>query len=88
MRDSIRLELHIEQRFAAAAQPTDDEVARYYREHSSELARGGVTPTLEQVRDAVTASAAAERRAGLVSEWLQRLRQRAEIRRLGDTTRR
>ena len=86
--DSIRLDLHVEQRFAAAAQPTDDEVTRYYREHSSELARGGVTPPLDQVRDAVTAGATAERRAGLVSEWLQRLRQRAEIRRLGDTIRR
>jgi len=88
VRDSIRLEHHIEQRFAAAAQPTDDEVAQYYREHLTELSRGGVTPTLDQVREAVTASAAAERRARLVSEWLQRLRQRAEIRRLAEAVRR
>ncbi len=88
VRDSIRLEAHIEQRFAAAAQPTEDEVTRYYRQHQTEFTRGDTVPPLDRVRDEVTARVAAERMAVLVSEWVGRLRQRAEIRRAGDAVRR
>ena len=38
VRDDLRIEGYLEQRFSAAAQPSDDEVAAYYRAHAQEFA--------------------------------------------------
>ena len=62
------------QRFGTI-QPTDAEVAEYYRTHAAEFGQR----SLAEVRDGIAASLAAERRAALVGEWVAGLRRRANI---------
>ncbi len=79
VRDGLRIESYIDQRFTAAAQPTEDEITRYFRDHRQEFSAAAGPPTLESVRSEVSARASAARRAALVAEWIDRLRQRADI---------
>ena len=42
VRDDLRIESYLRQRFGASYQPGEDEVARYYRAHESDFVRNGV----------------------------------------------
>ena len=80
LRDQIRLERYLEQRFNAMAQPTSDEVQTYYADHPEEFTSGGTRRPLADVEDAIQQKLAAARRTTLVADWLQALRRRARIR--------
>lgn len=80
LRDQVRLERYLEQRFNAVAQPTSDEVARYYADHPEEFTSGGTRRPLADVEDAIQQQLAAARRAELVADWQQALRRRARVR--------
>ena len=80
LRDQIRLERYLEQRFNAMAQPTSDEVQTYYADHPDEFTSGGTRRPLADVEDAIQQKLAAARRTTLVADWLQALRRRARIR--------
>jgi hypothetical protein len=77
--DNLRIEGYLEQRFAAAAQPTPEEVERYYVDHASEFTRDGRVQPLDEVRAQATAKVTAERRSFLIAEWLDRVRRRFAI---------
>lgn len=79
LRDDLRLERYLDQRFSAAAQPTDDEVSRYYAEHRLEFARGDVVPPLADVAAAVRERLTAQRRAALIDDWVDSLRRRSDV---------
>lgn len=80
LRDDLRLERYLGQRFDALAEPTDDEVAAYYRDHPDEFTRDGSPRPLEEVQTRVRERLASERRARLVAEWIASLRRRADVR--------
>jgi peptidyl-prolyl cis-trans isomerase C len=77
--DNIRIESYLDQRFNAAAQPTPDEVQRYYVDHPAEFARNGRVPPLEEVQAEAFAKVTAERRNFLIAEWLDRVRRRFAV---------
>lgn len=77
--DTLRIESYLEQRFSAAAQPAPDEVQRYYRDHAAEFTRDGRLAPFDDVQPSVLEKLAAERKATLVAEWLDRLRRRAGV---------
>ena len=77
--DTIRIEDYLDSRFTAQAQPTAEEVQRYYRDHSAEFAREGTVPPFEEARPAVHARLTLERRAALIAEWLDRLQRRTQV---------
>ena len=79
VRDELRIERYLQQRFAATIQPTDEELAAYYRIRADEYTRGGVLAPFADVRDEVRNRFVRERRATLVREWLAGLRRRANI---------
>ena len=79
VRDALRIEAYLQQRFSAAIQPTDDEIAGYYRLHADEYTREGKLAQYADVRAAVRARFIEERRDVLVREWLAGLRRRADI---------
>lgn len=79
VRDELRLESYLQQRFTASIQPTDDELAAYYRLNAASFARGGTQPPFPDVRNEVRTKLIEERRSALVREWLQGLRRRANI---------
>jgi hypothetical protein len=74
--DDLRMATYIDQRFLAAAQPTDLEVAQ-------RAAADTGRPATATSGDAARAAIVAERRAALVDEWLAGLRRRASVRLVG-----
>ena len=79
LRDDLRIESYIAQRFDAAAQPSDEEVVQYYRDHEGEYAKDGVQRPYLEVRDEIRARLVRERRSAAMKDWLAGLRRRVEI---------
>ena len=77
--DTLRIESYLDQRFNAQAQPTPDEVERYYRDHAREFTRDGRVQPFEDVREQAQARVIAERRIALIADWLDRLRRRTIV---------
>jgi hypothetical protein len=78
-RDDLRIQTYLDQRFAAAAQPSDAEVAAYYREHQDRFTQNGAVQPLAGVADAIRAQLTADRRAQLIREWVAGLRERVDV---------
>jgi hypothetical protein len=79
VRDDLRIEGAIDQRFGGAATPTEQEITRYYQAHQEAFARDGRVPPLEEIRTEVVERASAARREALVADWIERLRRRTQI---------
>jgi hypothetical protein len=77
--DTLRIESYLGQRFNAQAQPSPDEVERYFQDHRDEFASGGDVPPFETVRERVQARVLVERRTALIADWLDRLRRRSTV---------
>jgi len=82
LRDDLRIAAYLDQRFTAAAQPTRDQALAYFLDHEADFAVAGTTPAFLTVEVEVRRRVAAERRASRIREWIESLKQRAEIRRL------
>jgi hypothetical protein len=74
LRDDLRIQSYLQQRFGAI-QPTESDVAQYYRDHAAEF--GG--QSLQQAHDAVAAALTKERRDAVIRDWITGLRRRANI---------
>jgi hypothetical protein len=75
VRNSLRIEGYLGQRFAGVLEPTDDDVEAYRRSHADAA----------RMDDAkLRTTVVAERRATLVREWIDGLRARATITRAPD----
>jgi peptidyl-prolyl cis-trans isomerase SurA len=79
VRDDLRIEAYLSQRFGAAIQPSEQEVADYYRTHAAELSAGAGPPPFDDVRQTIQARLAGGRRSALIRDWLDGLRRRTEI---------
>jgi hypothetical protein len=79
VRDTLRLEAYFQQRFSTVVPPSDDDIVRYYREHSEEFTVDGRLRPLDDVREAARAGAAREQRGALVQQWLEGLRRRGSV---------
>jgi len=78
MREELRIQAYLDQRFTVAP-PTVKDLTRYYREHPDDFKRGAVTAPFAGVRAEVLQAVSRERRRSLVDEWLSGLRRRAEV---------
>jgi hypothetical protein len=79
LRDDLRIEAYLSQRFGAARPPSAQEIADYYRVHQAEFSRPtGVRP-FEEVREDIRSRLAASQHAALVSDWLEGLKRRTQI---------
>jgi hypothetical protein len=79
VRDSLRIETYLQQRFSSAIQASEDDIVRYYREHSAELMVDGRLRPLDDVREAVRAAVIHEQREGFVRQWVEGLRRRGSV---------
>ncbi len=77
--DNIRIENYLDQRFSAAAQPTSEEVERYYLDHPADFTRDGTLRPLEEVQAQAFDRLMTERRNSLIADWLDRLRRRFPV---------
>ncbi len=79
VRDNLRIEEYLQQRFGAAFQPGDDDVVRDHRSHEAEFTRDGVLRPYAEVRGEARARLIEERTGTLVRDWTAGLRRRAEV---------
>ena len=79
LRDDLRIEAYLNQRFGAARQPSDQEIADYYRLHAAEFTTPAGQRPFAEVREQIRSQLAAAQRATLVAAWLDGLRRRTEI---------
>jgi hypothetical protein len=78
-RDTLRIQVYLDQRFGLAVQVTDDQVRQYYEANRQQFVRDGVVIPFEQVEGLARQRAAAQRRSVVVGQWLRDLRARTEI---------
>ncbi len=78
-RDDLRILRYLDQRFGTTVQVSDEEVARYYREHESEFTRGGDLTPFDEAGPVARQRASSERRRLTINQWLRDLRSRADI---------
>lgn len=79
VQDDLRVAVYLDERFLAAALPTDEEIALYFEAHRTEFVRDGRQLELDEARDLARESAVAARRRSLVAEWVAQLRSRADV---------
>ena len=79
VRDDLRIRAYLQQRFGTALTAAEEDMLAYYRTHTRDYTREGAVRPFSEVREEVRQSLLAERRAGLVREWLASLRRRTEV---------
>jgi hypothetical protein len=78
-RETLRIRAYVAQRFAGAAQVTQEEARRYYDEHTAEFARDGVVVPFEEAESVARQRASAERSRMTIEQWIRDLRMRADV---------
>ena len=78
LRDDLRIEAYLTQRFAAAAQPTDEEVASFFATNAPRFTQAGA-PADDAAIARARAALVDTRQQGLVDAWLESVRRRADI---------
>jgi hypothetical protein len=77
IRDDLRTQAYLVQRFASASVPTDAEVTAVYTRQRAEFDTKGLT--FEQAAPIVRERLIAERRRELIVDWLADLRRRTDV---------
>lgn len=77
VRDDLRTQAYLSQRFVTASAPTDGEVATAYAQQEAEFDRTGTT--LEQAAPVLRERLIASRRRELISDWVADLRRRTDV---------
>jgi hypothetical protein len=79
IRDLLRIESYLQQRFGGNYEPGDAELTRYYQAHQADFTRSGSLASFETVRDDVRRRVIAERMSALMRSWIADLRRRSEV---------
>ena len=77
VRDDLRVQAYLDQRFASASAPTDADLSAAYARQRAEFEQAGLT--FEQALPALRDRVAAERRAELITDWISELRRRTDV---------
>lgn len=77
IRDDLRTQAYLSQRFASASTPTDAEISAAYTRSRAEFDRAGTT--FEQAVPIVRDRLVAGRRRELIADWITDLRRRADV---------
>jgi hypothetical protein len=79
VRDNLRIESYLNQRFGAGYQPNEDEVLAYYRAHQAEFTRAGTLRPYAEARDDARKRLIASRMTTMIQDWVAGLRRRVEV---------
>jgi hypothetical protein len=77
IRDDLRTEAYLAQRFASASTPTDGEISAAYTRSRDEFDKAGMT--FEQATPVIRDRLISARRAELINDWLSDLRRRTDV---------
>ena len=79
VRDDLRIESYIEQRFAGSLEPGPEEMENYFRQNPEALMRDGRRLGDAEAQALARERLMASRRRALVADWLDGLKRRAAI---------
>ena len=79
VRNTLRIQSYIQQRFGGNYEPAEDELTRYYRAHEADFTSNGVVAPYDRVRQEVRRRLVAERTDTLVRSWIADLRRRSDV---------
>ena len=79
VRDTLRIQSYVQQRFGGNYEPAQDELGRYYRAHEADFTSNGVLAPFDGVRQDVRRRLVAERTDTLVRSWIADLRRRSDV---------
>lgn len=79
VRDELRLDAYLKQRFASTFQATEQEVVRYYQDHQADFTVGGRVLPFSDVREHARQAVIEQRRVAAIREWMAGLRRRTEV---------
>jgi parvulin-like peptidyl-prolyl isomerase len=77
VRDDLRAQAYLAQRFASASTPTDAEIAAAYTQQKAVLDQAGLT--FEQASPMIRDRLSASRRRELITDWVSDLRRRTDV---------
>ncbi len=79
VRNTLRIQSYVLQRFGGNYEPAEDELTRYYRAHEADFTSNGVLAPYDSVRQEVRRRLVAERTDTLVRNWIADLRRRSDV---------
>ena len=77
VRDDLRIQAYLAQRFAAAGVPTEQEVSLAYTARRAEFDKAGTT--FEEATPVLREQLSAARRRELIADWVADLRRRTDV---------
>jgi hypothetical protein len=77
VRDDLRAQAYLAQRFVAASLPTDTEISQAYARSRAEFDKQGLT--FDQAASIIRDRLVASRRQELIADWLSDLRRRTDV---------
>lgn len=82
LRDDLRIEAHVAERFGGAERLTEEDLRAHYDANRAQFVEDGEPAPFEAVRGAIRERLASARRAERIEEWLAVLLRRADVMRL------
>jgi hypothetical protein len=79
IRDDLRIQSYIEQRFSGSLEPSGEEIDNYFRQHPAEFVRDGRPMSDAEAQALARERLMTSRRRALVADWLEGLSRRASI---------
>ena len=79
LRGDLRVERYLARRFVSARQPTEDEVAVYFRDHADEFLTNGVLPSFDAARGEARRRLSEGLRQERIDDWVASLAERADV---------
>ncbi len=79
VRDDLRIDAYVQQRFGSTFQPTEEDIVSYYRAHPQEFTRDGKLLPFAEARTAARQAVVDQLRAIAVRDWVAGLRRRTEV---------
>ena len=79
LREDLRIEAYLNQRFGVPRPPSDQELIDYYRAHTADFSTASGVRPFAEVREQIRARLSTLQRASLVADWLTSLKRRTEI---------
>lgn len=77
VRDNIRIENYLSQRFGMGLEPTEEDIQRYAR--SADFKQNGVDRPYAEVREEAKRRLTEARRAALIRDWIAGLKRRVDV---------
>ncbi len=79
VRNDLRIDIYLRQRFTSTAEPTNAELVQYYKENQHQYVHNGSRLSFNDARELVRDDLLEERRQVIIQNWIARLHESVEI---------